>query len=90
MTAPIASMNTVREWAKERLSTGEEPPWSYYRLMQVVDAIDNIQASLAATKTADSPQSDGPPDEPRQTSAEVHQLKTAPRLPEGTEVTLPM
>lgn len=79
---PIASMNTVREWAKERLQNGMEPPWSYYRLMQVVDAIDNIQAGLAVTTVVDGLQ---------QEDGDVHRLETAEaRGPEGTRVVLPM
>lgn len=91
MAAPIASMNTVRDWAKERLQSGMEPPWSFYRLMQAVDAIDNLQAMMAATQPpAGSPGSEPYRDAPDQSSAAVHQLNTAPRHPEGVPVPLPM
>ena len=33
----------VQHWATERLRSGAEPPWTYYRLMQLLDAIDGLR-----------------------------------------------
>lgn len=33
----------VQAWATERLRSGAEPPWSYYRLMQLVDALVGLR-----------------------------------------------
>lgn len=44
-TTPIAAaFATARQWAKARLASGHEPPWSYYRLMQLLDAMDALEA----------------------------------------------
>lgn len=45
MDIPRAAMVQTKEWAQERLRAGTEPPWSYYRLMQLIEAIDSLAAS---------------------------------------------
>jgi hypothetical protein len=52
-----AELENVREWALERLTTGNEPPWSWYQLMKLREAIEAILAGMAATQpTANSPE----------------------------------
>lgn len=45
-----ADLEKVREWAMEKLTTGNEPPWSWYQLMKLREAIEAIQAGMAATQ----------------------------------------
>ena len=33
----------VQEWAAGRLRSGTEPPWTYYRLMQLFDALEGLR-----------------------------------------------
>lgn len=49
-----ADLERVREWAAQKLSMGKEPPWSWYQLMKLSEAIDAILAGMASTRpTAD-------------------------------------
>ena len=51
-----ADLVRVREWALVRLTRGNEPPWSWYQLMKLREAIDAIVAGMDATQpTADLP-----------------------------------
>ena len=45
-----AELERVREWALQKLATGEEPPWSWYRYMQLREALEAILAEMAATQ----------------------------------------
>jgi hypothetical protein len=45
-----ADLERVKEWALERLTTGNEPPWSWYQLMKLREAVEAILAGMAATK----------------------------------------
>jgi hypothetical protein len=49
----------LREWANEKLATGEEPPWAWYQYMKLRETLDAILAGMASTVThrEDSPQS---------------------------------
>ena len=45
---PHQALDIVRAWAKERLRSGSEPPWTYYRFMQLVEAVDELTAGSRA------------------------------------------
>lgn len=52
-----AELERVRDWAVKKLTTGEEPPWSFYRHMQLREALDSILQGMAATQPMEaSPQ----------------------------------
>lgn len=36
-------LNAVKEWAGERLRSGAEAPWTCYRLMQLLDALEHLE-----------------------------------------------
>ncbi len=46
-------LSEIQEWAQERLRTGAEPPWNHYRLMQLVDAIEHLDAGPISASTMD-------------------------------------
>jgi hypothetical protein len=46
----IAELLHVREWAIERLTTGNEPPWSWYQLMKLREASEALIAGMEATQ----------------------------------------
>ena len=49
-------LERVREWAIEKLTTGAEPPWSWYQHMKLREAIESILAGMDATQPmANSP-----------------------------------
>ena len=85
------SLIDARAWAKERLRK-PEPPWSFYRFMQIIDAVDAIEKGMESTVTTarelepTEHSSDGVP----QRGAKVFQLETSPRPSDKIEVPLPM
>lgn len=43
-------LERVREWALQRLAAGSEPPWSWYQLMKLREAIDALLEGMAVTQ----------------------------------------
>lgn len=35
-------LDRIAEWARDRIRSGLEPPWAYYKLMQLVDAVEGL------------------------------------------------
>jgi hypothetical protein len=55
-----AELELVRDWAKAKLQGGSEPPWAWFRYMQLVETVDAILAGMAATVTMESSPQSGP------------------------------
>ncbi len=53
-----AELERIREWALQKLATGEEPPWAWYQYMKLREALEAILAGTDAVtpQTANSPQ----------------------------------
>lgn len=53
-----AELERVREWASQKLATGEEPPWAWYQYMKLRETLDAILAGMDAVtpQTENSPQ----------------------------------
>jgi hypothetical protein len=45
-----AELERVREWAIHKVTTGNEPPWSWYQHMKLREALDAILAGMDATQ----------------------------------------
>jgi hypothetical protein len=45
-------MDVVQNWARTKLSTGKEPPWSWYQYMKLIEAIQAIKSGRRATTQA--------------------------------------
>jgi hypothetical protein len=45
-----ADLERVRDWAIEKLTTGNEPPWSWYQLMKLREASEAILAGMEVTQ----------------------------------------
>lgn len=48
----------IRDWVDEKITTGAEPPWSWYQLMKLREALDAILSGMQATKLQGSPLSE--------------------------------
>jgi hypothetical protein len=48
--APTSELRRIREWAKEKIQGGSEPPWAWYQYMKLIETTDAILDSLSATK----------------------------------------
>ena len=42
-------LKEVRDWANEKLATGEEPPWAWFQYMKLRETLDQILAGMDAT-----------------------------------------
>lgn len=53
-----AELEKVREWAMQKLATGEEPPWAWYQYMKLRETLDAILAGMDAVtpQTENSPE----------------------------------
>ena len=72
-----AELERISEWARDRIRAGQEPPWTYYKLMQLVDAIEGLREDDPLTqRMADSLESREPQDDVRRSSAAVVSLDT--------------
>lgn len=84
-------LEKVRDWAIEKLATGAEPPWSWYRLMQLREATEAILEGMAITQPMeDSPRSDPPSGGGPRLVASGDRQETARRHPSVRPVPLPM
>lgn len=57
-------MKAAREQVAERLRTKENPPWVWYRLMKLQEALDQVLCDLEdpMIRTENSLQSESPPE----------------------------
>jgi hypothetical protein len=54
-------MDVVHSWARSKLSTGKEPPWSWYQYMKLIEAIQAIRKGRGATtRSVDDPDTPDP------------------------------
>lgn len=54
-------LERVRRWADEKIASGAEPPWAWYRYMQLRESLDAILAGMA---TVTPPTANLQPQEP--------------------------
>lgn len=91
MSIPSSEFKACTAWAKEMLQTGSEPPWRHYRLMQLIDAIEAIEAGVNVTIIReDSLEQVQRQDADRPQGAKVYRLETVPPRRDGIQVQLPM
>ncbi len=50
-------LNDIRDWAREKAQSGEEPPWAWYQYMKLIEALDSIIQGFSATTTENSQRS---------------------------------
>lgn len=85
-----AELERVREWAADRLTTGNEPPWVWYQLMKLREASEALMAGMDATQPmADLQESASRRDGGLRLVAEADRQDTAQRHPPKLPVQLP-
>jgi hypothetical protein len=52
-------LERVRDWALQKLATGQEPPWAWYQYMKLRETLDAILAGMDAL----TPQTENSPEE---------------------------
>lgn len=50
-------LQQMRDWADGKITTGAEPPWSWFQYMKLREVLDQVIAGMEATtpQTANSP-----------------------------------
>lgn len=84
------ALTDLRQWAKDRLATGSQPPWAYYQYMKLVETADAILTGMAATTTADSPQLERSPGKHLRLVDSNYRPDTAQPHPVEPPVQMPM
>jgi len=69
-------LERVSEWARDRIRAGQEPPWTYYKLMQLVDAIESLKDEETTQRMENSLQSPERQDDAHLPAAGIVQLDT--------------
>lgn len=46
-------------WAKGKIRAGGEPPWAWFQYMKLIETVEEIQKSMAATTTMEDSQQSG-------------------------------
>ena len=49
-------LERIRDWAKDKLQSGSEPPWAWYQYMKLVETADAILAGMSATSPMENSQ----------------------------------
>lgn len=95
----LASLKKVREWAQDKLRTGNEPPWAWYQYMKLRETLDAIIEGMEATvylddmetpTKASSRRSDQRPEKHLRLVADIDQPDSSPRRPASVKARLPM
>lgn len=50
-------LQNIRNWANDKIATGDEPPWAWFQYMKLLETIDQILAGFDATTMENLPQS---------------------------------
>jgi hypothetical protein len=43
-----------RDWAEDRVASGNEPPWAWYQYMKLIETVTAIQTSRASVSAGES------------------------------------
>ena len=46
-------LQKVRDWATDKITAGQEPPWAWYQYMKLRETLDALLAGMAATRSMD-------------------------------------
>ncbi len=85
-----AELERVREWALQKLATGQEPPWAWYQYMKLREALDAILAGMDCVKPPDSPESEQHSGKHLRLVANTGSRESVRPRPTGEPVRLPM
>lgn len=85
------NLQDVRQWAKDKIAGGQEPPWSWYQHMKLIDAIDAILGGAECTiTTGNLQQSESRPGGHLQLVDSTYSPDSALHHPSDVPVQMPM
>jgi len=86
-----SKLNEVREWAKAKIASGQEPPWAWFQYMKLIETLDAILGGYACVTTTGNSQQSAPHPEMRLRLVDAtYPQDTAQHHPADTPVQLPM
>ena len=84
-------LQDVRQWAKDKIDGGQEPPWAWFQYMKLVETADAILTSMGCvTTTENSRQLAKQQDAPLRLVDSTCRQDTAQHHSSGLPVHLPM
>ena len=88
---PIDTLEAAKEWAQERIRQRGNSPWTHYRLMQLIEATEELLAGTKVViKKVDSQQLDQPSEDGgRPLTADIYRLETVPHHSDKIRVQMP-
>ena len=89
-TKPTAELRRIRQWAKEKIDTGSEPPWAWFQYMKLIEVADTILAGMAVTTTENSQQLAERPERRLQLVASKSPQDTSQHRPDTSKTRMPM
>jgi len=48
------SLEDVRDWAKAKIASGNEPPWAWFQYMKLIETVDAILGGQATVTTTEN------------------------------------
>lgn len=87
-----SELQGVLDWTKEKLATGEEPPWAWFQYMKLQENLEAIINSINSSKLqmASSQQSEKPLEKHLQLVDSTYQQDISQHRPSDEMVQLPM
>lgn len=83
-------LEKVRNWANDKIASGQEPPMAWFQYMKLRETCDEILSGMSATTPLDSPESQRSPGERLRLVDSTDQPGTVQHHPVGLPVRLPM
>lgn len=84
-------LDAVRQYAKQKIAQGDEPPWAWFQYMKLIEIVDTIlDATATVIPTGSSQQLDQRPERPLRLVAPTSQRDNVPPHPDSLPTRLPM
>ena len=81
----------IREWAKTKIASGQEPPWAWYQYMKLIETVDAILGGMETISPKESSLQSGQHLEMRLRLVDsTYQPNTVQHHPSDGQVQLPM
>jgi len=84
-------LHDVRQWAKDKISGGQEPPWAWFQYMKLIETADAILGGAACVTTTENlPQPEQHQDARLRLVDSTYQQDDVPHHPSDVPVLMPM
>lgn len=84
-------LQDVRQWAKDKIASGDEPPWAWYQYMKLIETTEAILSGMKCSITTEnSQQSEQHQGAHLRLVDSTYPQDSAPHHPSGLPVQMPM